>query len=199
MIKGTLIDARDGQLADLAEVLDRLPPRDMWVGHYLDYPDLDPLEPARTIINSNDYLFYGVAFPDSQLLNIGSPQQGIPPNQQLDGIVTSYKNAILVSIRVTSLAAPGVAIRIYDNFTKVDFFQGEFIDANTVGEYDSLPDNTLPAIDTTLNPPGFIFQPYYFPCPVPVGGDGSLGVSVINLSSNYNVAQVFFNFAIPAS
>lgn len=197
MFNGILIDQLTGEKADLSEILDRLSPRDMWNGEFLAHPDSDWFETARTVINSNDYLYFGVAFPDSNvIINQASPDtNGIAPNSQIDGVVSSYVNSLLISMTVTSLQSEGIAIRSFDKKTDWDMAQGEFVEGNLIGEYEGLADTTLPPVDTRLNQ--VIPGQYFFPVPYLIGGNGELGVSVINLSASYNIAQVFFNFAIP--
>ena len=195
----TLVDS-EGKPVVLSEALDRYSPRDIWAGELANYyPGSDWFAVARTVTECRGYYYQGVPFPSrDKLLGSGNPATyGLPPNQQTDGTLNVQPGALLVSITATSLASDGFQFRVFDKSTLWELVYGEFIDNYALGQFDTAVDAALPPIDTRLD--GKLVGQYFLQTPFPIGGNGELNVSMVNLSASYNVAQILFGFAVPGS
>lgn len=152
------------------------------------------LDQSRYILNSDAYLFQGVAFPKGQ-------DVFLDPGQTFSGTLNLTPYSYIVSLTGWTGNGNQFTLRIFDKGAQTDFYFRQFawfptVISNMQGGFNN--GEPLP-IDKWDTP----FGPYFFRDPMIVLPPGVLQLQVTNVSTDptfgANIVQLLFNVAVPKS
>lgn len=152
------------------------------------------LDQSRFILNSDAYIYQGVAFPKGQDVFLA-------PGQTFSGSLNLTPFSYIVALTGWTGNGNRFTLRIYDKGAQTDFYFRQFawfptVISNMQGGFN----NGQPLqIDKTDIP----FGPYYMRDPMIVLPPGILQIQLTNVSTDptfgANMVQVLFNIAVPKS
>ena len=152
------------------------------------------LDQSRFILNSDAYMFQGVAFPKGS-------DVFLDPGQTFSGSINLTPYSYIVSLTGFTGNGNQFTLRIYDKGAQTDFYFRQFAWFPTViGTLQGSFNNGDPLLISQFDKP---FGPYMLRDPMIVLPPGVLQVQLTNVSTDptfgQNIVQVLFGIAVPKS
>lgn len=163
---------------------------DLWAGTDL------MLDLTRQIIESDNYIFQGVAFPTGSDIFI-------PANSSFSGSINLIPYSYIISLTGWSANANQFTLRIYDKGAQTDVYAKQFAWYPTV--ISNMTGQPLEGVNLLQNDRDKPFGPYFFRDPLVVLPPGALQIQLTNVATGplltdeplLSQVQMFFNVAVP--
>jgi hypothetical protein len=145
------------------------------------------LDLSRLVIDSDNYYWSGVAFPNRDNTAFG-------PGATFAGNVAIQPYSYITSLTVFSDQVEGFKLRIYEKGSKSDIFGGQFC-------FDTICGSVMEAVFPGATPADTPFGPHFLISPFIVLPPGSLQIEITNLNQVVDgaVIQIMLSCAVPVT